>query len=113
MEEYEKLNYVASFSEGKVNDINDIHDPEHVFYQFIFQAAESRIELMEDYDEDDGSGIPKQLYGRGLLLGLVRELSELFSDFDIMASVVTDPEVSDKLYYPMLEILAIIGVYKK
>ena len=115
MEALKRINYVKDFAENKMGDLNE-GDLEREAYDMVRLIASDCLDKYEEFIESKGDeyddGI-KERYGEVLSLILVKKILELIEDTEIVSMLVMDEESSKTLYRPMLEVMAIISVFKK
>ena len=115
MEALRRINYVKDFAENKVDNLNE-GDLEREAYHMIHLIASDCLDKYEEFIESKGDeydeGI-KERYSEVLSLILVKKILELIEDTEIVSMLVMDAESSKTLYRPMLEVMAIISVFKK
>ena len=115
MEALRRINYVKDFAENKVDNLNE-GDLEREAYHMIHLIASDCLDKYEEFIESKGdeydNGI-KERYSEVLSLILVKKILELIEDTEIVSMLVMDAESSKTLYRPMLEVMAIISVFKK
>ena len=115
MEALRRMNYVKDFAENKVDNLNE-GDLEREAYNMIRLIASDCLDKYEEFIENKGDeyddGI-KERYSEVLSLILVKKILELIEDTEIVSMLVMDAESSKTLYRPMLEVMAIISVFKK
>ena len=115
MEALKRMNYVKDFAENKMGNLNP-GDLEREAYDMIRLIASDCLDKYEEFIENQGDdydeGI-KERYCEVLSLILVKKVLELIEDTEIVSMLVMDEESSKTLYRPMLEVMAIISVFKK
>lgn len=115
MEALRRINYVKEFAENKMGNLNE-GDLEREAYHMIHLIASDCLEKYEEFIENQGDeydeGI-KSRYCEVLSLILVKKILEVIEDTEIVSMLVMDEESSRTLYRPMLEVMAIISVFKK
>jgi len=115
MEALKRMNYVKDFAENKMGNLNE-GDLEREAYHMIHLIASDCLDKYEEFIESQGDeyddGI-KERYCEVLSLILVKKILEIIEDTEIVSMLVMDEESSKTLYRPMLEVMAIISVFKK
>ena len=115
MEALKRMNYVKDFAENKMGNLNP-GDLEREAYDMIRLIASDCLDKYEEFIENQGEeydeGI-KERHCEVLSLILVKKVLELIEDTEIVSMLVMDEESSKTLYRPMLEVMAIISVFKK
>lgn len=115
MEALKRINYVKDFAENKVDNLSE-GELEREAYYMIHLIASDCLNKYEEFLENQGDeydeGI-KQRYCEVLSLILVKKILELIEDTEIVSMLVMDEDSSKTLYRPMLEVMAIISVFKK
>lgn len=115
MEALKRMNYVKDFAENKVDNLNE-GDLEREAYNMIRLIASDCLDKYEEFIENKGDEYDegtKERYCEVLSLILVKKILEIIEDTEIVSMLVMDEESSNTLYRPMLEVMAIISVFKK
>lgn len=115
MEALRRMNYVKDFAENKVDNLNE-GDLEREAYNMIRLIASDCLDKYEEFIENKGDEYDKgtkERYCEVLSLILVKKILEIIEDTEIVSMLVMDEESSKTLYRPMLEVMAIISVFKK
>ena len=115
MEALKRMNYVKDFAENKVDNLNE-GDLEREAYNMIRLIASDCLDKYEEFIENKGDEYDegtKERYCEVLSLILVKKTLEIIEDTEIVSMLVMDEESSKTLYRPMLEVMAIISVFKK
>ena len=115
MEALKRMNYVKDFAENKVDNLNE-GDLEREAYNMIRLIASDCLDKYEEFIENKGDEydeVIKERYCEVLSLILVKKILEIIEDTEIVSMLVLDEDSSKSLYRPMLEVMAIISVYKK
>ena len=115
MEALKRMNYVKDFAENKVDNLNE-GDSEREAYDMIRLIASDCLDKYEELIENKGDEYDegtKERYCEVLSLILVKKILEIIEDTEIVSMLVMDEESSKTLYRPMLEVMAIISVFKK
>lgn len=104
----EKLKYVARFSKGKMESINDESSPSYQAYRvFNGEAARFIEQSIEQEKYDD------ELFNRVMIAIFLRNISIAFTEEDIIAAQFNAPEVSNDIHEAYTEILAILALHKE
>lgn len=115
MEALKRMNYVKEFAENKIGNLNE-GDLEREAYDMIRLVSSDCLDKYEEFLENKGGEVDegiKKRYCETLSLILVKKVLEIIEDSEIVSMLVIDEESSDNLYRPMLEVMAIISVFKK